>query len=208
MSLSTCVEPASRWKIEQVVATTGSLFDTLFTMIIASLDFTTDEQAFVILRQRLAASGETSQFSDEILLIDEAMALCDNPDKKNVFSATNAAAMTALAAQTFTGTYLNIFCEKVDAAKDIGTKTKPKKYARPFLRVPDTFNTSNADATVLLPQGPRVLREHQKTSWWAHMPPVPRTHASWTTYGSEGAALSAVLKVVWKQYLDLHDLPK
>ena len=33
-----------------------------------------DEQVFVILRQRLAANDEASQFSEEILLIDEAMA--------------------------------------------------------------------------------------------------------------------------------------
>ena len=196
MSLSACVEPASRWKIEQGAAPAGSLFDTLFTMITASLDFTTDEQVFVILRQRLAANEETSQFCDEtILFIDGAMALFDNPDMKKVFNSTNAAAMTVLAAQTFTDTYLNIFCEKVDAAQGIGTKTKPKKYAMPLLRVPDTFHTSHTDATVMLPQGPSVLREHHKTSWWAHTPPFPRTHASWGACGCAGAALSAVSKV-------------
>ena len=124
-----------------------------------------------------------------------------------MFIATKAAATTVSAAQTFTGTYRKKLREAADASKGPGAKAKPKKYAKPSLRVPDTFNIAHAEAKALLPQGASVWRGHPKNIWWAHMPPFPRTHASWTTCGSEGAALSVVLKVVWKQYLDLHDLP-
>jgi len=125
------------------------------------LDDAPDEQVFAILRQRLAANDEASQFSQEILMIDEAMALFDKPDQKEVFNATKAAATTVSAAQTFTDTYRKKLREAADAAKGPGAKAKPKKYAKPSLRVPDTFNIAHAEAKALLPVGASVWRGHQ-----------------------------------------------
>ena len=209
LPLSVCVELANHWKIELDAATTGSLFDTMFTMIKASLDDAPDEQVFVILRQRLAANEEASQSSEEIPLIDESMALYDKLPFKEVvfFNSKKAAAMTVSAGQTFTDTFRKRFREKVNAAKSFGAQARALKYSKPSLQVPDSCNISQDEATVLLPCGATVWEDYQKKIWFAHMPPFPRAHASWTTYGSEGAALSAVLKVVWKQYSDLHDLP-
>jgi hypothetical protein len=157
MPLSACVELANHRAIEPDVATSSSLFDTLLTMIKASLGDAADEHVLVILRQSLAANNEASQFSEEILMIDEAMALFDKPDQKEVFNATKAAATTVSAAQTFTDTYRKKLREAADAAKGPGAKAKPKKYAKPSVRVSDTFNISHAEATALLPHGGKCV---------------------------------------------------
>ena len=158
LPLSVCVELANHWKIELDAATTGSLFDTLFTMIKASLDDAPDEQVFVILRQRLAANEEASQSSEEIPCFDESMALYDKLPVKEVvfFNSKKAAAMTVSAGQTFTDTFRKRFREKVNAAKRFGAQARALKYSRPSLQVPDSCNISQDEATVLLSCGATV----------------------------------------------------
>lgn len=193
-----------------VMTSTGdSLVDLLVRLIKHSVPGTSAEDAVLLCKTRLALYAQASQWSEDILQIDDAMLVLDRNDEQHVRSQKKAAASTQEEASTFRAQYTAKLKEartsdpqpkkKKQRGAAGAAEEKPPKYPK---RVP-SFPDAGIDlvlARALVPAGGALWKDQKFGSWQGHYPPFPRIGRSWRKY-TEREALRLVLENLWGWHL-------
>lgn len=192
-----------------------SLLEVLVTVLMRILGCT-EEVALEKISQRLAVDDVPHSFAEEILAVDEALAVMDSGDIDTIHQEQKGQAKSIEEGKVFAKQYKQKRADaraKAAAAEDAakgkgkGGKGKGKGGKGGKGNGPDRPKLpsmiEHADAKQYIPPGASIWRGLSRGEWWGHMPPRRRVSAKWADSTQFGAMLS-VIRELWRQWMDIN----
>lgn len=191
------------------------LFDMLMTMTVATLPNLSEDDALLILGNRLDVASATGTNLVDLLELEEATACLGESERKE-FQEEHKNIVSAVATcKAFKTTWVRRRASVAAAANaKAAAKPKPRRQAQrgpakaqprpqPRRELPAGV-IHQQDAILFCPPGRFVWRGNQAHSWSGHCPPYSRISRSWHLYGGNRAAPALVLQTLWRQHLEYH----
>lgn len=160
----------------------------------------TEGAAIRILHLRVARANFEEPVAPAILEVEDAMNVLDRFDLEK-FKHTPKHAKSEQAARV---AFRDSFQQKARSITEASSKrSKAKAKAKAMARRPMRLHCGQPTAKLLVPEGTSIWRDVTRGGWCAHCAPNTRISEACAKHGSSDAALKAVLRRLWVQFLDL-----
>lgn len=186
---------AEEWDIS--IDSGESLMGVLFTMVKAITEVP-DMDVMDIIHKRLARASQPSDWTSEILEIDEALQCVDRQDQELIVQEKKTAVQRA---QETVGILQDYKQRRQDIFAKMTQREKRKRGPHVTPRSMP-FTLTQAEAKQYLPPDASVWRGLTRQSWHGHCAGYRRCQAKWLDHGGEQEALRALMRTLWTQHLD------
>lgn len=195
-------------KVEGIVPPEGSdLFNVLWFVLMAGLEVS-EEQVLAKIHRRLVQHDALDEVNAVLLDLDDCSDVLERTDVDAVKKEKQAVQRREASGDDFEKQYL-AKARAVYPAPKGKPKAKPKAKAGaapPAMTF--TFETSQAEAKLLLPADASIWRDRTRGGWCGHLPPNPRISAMFSDFPSQGHALQHLLRTLWEQHFRKFGLTK
>ena len=174
----------------------AKLFGLLWHLVAYVLTVESDADILRILQIRLGKMSSACAVASSLQMLDDGLDLLD---KKEV-DALKRMKKDMSEAEARNNEFKDSYRKK---AKDVlPAPSRPRKKAQSAgLRIPDG-DISQPEAKLLMPPGCSVWRDRIRGGWCAHPDGMGRCSYLWSQHGGELQALIAMLRHVWRVYLE------
>lgn len=156
----------------------------------------------------MGAMAFRSQWTEELLEVEEAAELLEKNDAQKMVEERTSAQSVRVQEKAFT----EKFAEKASELRQVGARAKNGSASRrkaKVVRIPKfpEHSISVESARVCVPLGATLWASAGYGNWQGHYEPFPRISRSWNRWGERGALLQ-VLQYLWDCHCRHKGLPR
>lgn len=156
-----------------------------------------EDEALAIVGLRLARMGRTRTVAaGELMQLEDGLDLCTPDDRRQIEEEQRAVRHDEEDFKTL--------LEQYTLARSRLSKGKPRASHAPHAPLPKDIKQS--EVRRFCPPGASIWRNNLQGGWCGHCPPYARTSCLSSLAGGERAALEAVLRTLWRQFVTLEGL--